>query len=69
MNLSLALGYSPQPPVSVYGTGCHNLSLETFLGVYFPFNRLHLANSALIPISTPVTHLTITVNVYMVKRS
>lgn len=29
---SSALGYSPRLPVSVYGTGCYNLTLEVFLG-------------------------------------
>ncbi len=32
MNLSSTLGFSPQLPVSVYGTGTYNLSLEDFLG-------------------------------------
>ena len=27
-----ALGYSPRPPVSVYGTDCISLALEVFLG-------------------------------------
>ena len=31
MNLSSTLGFSPQLPVSVYGTGTYNLSLEVFL--------------------------------------
>ena len=30
--LSLTLGYSPCPPVSVLGTGTYTISLETFLG-------------------------------------
>ena len=29
---SSALGYSPRLPVSVYGTGTNNISLEVFLG-------------------------------------
>src|SRR6187402_1165619 len=32
MNLSSTLGFSPRLPVSVYGTGSYNLSLEVFLG-------------------------------------
>jgi hypothetical protein len=32
MNLSSTLGFSPRLPVSVYGTGTVNLSLEVFLG-------------------------------------
>ena len=32
---SSALGYSPRLPVSVYGTGCYNLTLEGFLGSLF----------------------------------
>ncbi len=32
MDHSSALGYSPRLPVSVYGTGCNNLTLEVFLG-------------------------------------
>ena len=32
MNHSSTFGYSPRPPVSVYGTGSMNLSLEGFLG-------------------------------------
>ena len=29
---SSTFGFSPRPPVSVYGTGGYNMSLETFLG-------------------------------------
>ena len=29
---SSTFGFSPRPPVSVYGTGGYNISLETFLG-------------------------------------
>ena len=30
MNLSSTLGFSPRLPVSVYGTGCHNLKFRGF---------------------------------------
>ena len=36
MFLSYTLVFSTQPPVSVYGTGTHGLSLEAFLGSLSP---------------------------------
>jgi len=44
--LSSALGYSPDPPVSVYGTGTPNCPLEAFLGSVG--SARHIAAEALI---------------------
>jgi hypothetical protein len=42
---SSTLGFSPRLPVSVYGTGSYNLSLEVFLGSLI--TRIYLATEAL----------------------
>ena len=47
MNHSSTLGFSPRPPVSVYGTSCYNLKLRGF-----SWNLLHTLSNRPKPLGT-----------------